>query len=119
MKSVNEILSVENYSISGIENRKSYDEHQLIIARTKNDASKEELHLHIKNESPECDILRSPKIHTQPSQILCPSEKITSKLSNNLRSSNIEHEIWNGIQERSAKDVTEGLSVTDFEHYPR
>ena len=102
-----------------IENRKSYDEHQLIIARTNNDASKEKLHLHIKNESPECDILRSPKIHTQPSQILCPSEKITSKLSSKLRSSNIEHEIWNGMQDRSAKDITEGLSVTDFEHYPR
>ena len=74
---------------------------------------------HIKNESPECDILRSPKIHTQPSQILCPNEKVTSKLSSKLRSSNIEHEIWNGMQDRSAKDIPERLSVTDFEHYPR
>jgi len=104
---------------AGIGNRKTYNEHRLIIARPDEDLSKEALHYHIKNESPECDILRSPKIHTQPSQILCPNEIITSELSKKLRSLNIDHEVWDGMSDRSANDERTYRSVTDFEHYPR
>ena len=91
----------------------------MIIARPDEDLSKEALHYHIKNESPECDILRSPKIHTQPSQILCPNEIITSELSKKLRSLNIDHEVWDGMFDRSANDERTDRSVIDFEHYPR
>ena len=85
----------------------------------KNDRSKEALHYYIETESPKCHILRSPKIHTQPSQILCPSEDIANKLSGKLRSLNIDHEVWDGMSDRSAKNEKEDNSITDFAHYPR
>ena len=40
-------------------------------------------------------------------------------LSDKLRSLNIEHEVWDGMSDRSANDEKEDRSVTDFEHYPR
>ena len=91
----------------------------MILAKPKDDFSKDALHYHIENQSPECSILRSPKIHTQPSQILCPNQKITKDLSDKLHSLNIEHEVWDGMLDRSVKNEKEDRSVTDFKHYPR
>ena len=114
------------YLTIGTEQRNFYDDHQLIVAKPKDDYSKHALHFHIKREATECDFLRSPKINTQPSQILCPSEERSTKLAEKLRSFGIEHEVWKGfsnpqksISKREANSKDRSSSITDFEHYPR
>ena len=106
--------------------KKPYDNHQLILAQPKDDYSKDALYNYIEKDVPDCEFLRAPRIHTQPLQVLCPSEDISSKLSNKLKSLNIKHDVWKGfsnsrksISKRDTEPREESNSITDFIHYPR
>ena len=70
--------------------------------------------------------MRAPKINSQPTQILCPTDEITSRLSNKLWVSGFEHDIWKGNTDSDLLVSNRELplsetvgSITDFNHYPR
>ena len=87
---------------------------------------KKELHDYIEKDAQDCEFLRAPKINSQPTQILCPNDIVTTRLIKKLGISGIEHEVWNGKtnskfvpEERKLKRSISAGAVTDFNHYPR
>merc|ERR1719412_2527022 len=79
----------------GFDDKKFYGHHQLILANPSDDESKLFLHDYVRGgDVSSCDFLRAPRINTQPTQILCPNNEATSKLTEKLLSLNIGHDVW-------------------------
>ena len=110
-----------------MDDKKFYGNHQLILANPSDDASKMLLHDYVRGgDISTCDFLRAPRINTQPTQILCPNNEATSKLTEKLLSLNIGHDVWkqdtpfkHTLEKREALEQGYGSTITKFEHYPR